>query len=118
MIDRTNPSVEAGTLPVPEAPPGQPSYPAEVVAFCTRHGVGPQLEVATRLLSECFPSAQAITVRVNEDPETADEWLVVNAVVQGDADKAFEAHQECLKRWVAAVAWPASGLICLTYTFA
>jgi hypothetical protein len=118
VIERTEPTLEGGPLVAAGLSPGQSSLAGAVVEFCDRHGVTAELGTALRLLRECFPAAEAMQARLNEDPESTGEWVVVNAVVRGEPDKAFEAHRECLRRWTAAVGWPATGLICLTYTFA
>jgi hypothetical protein len=91
---------------------------ADVLDFCSRESLLDYLPLALELVGECFPSARALRVQVEQDPETDDEWLTLNFTVHGETDDILDQHDEYTDRWISAVPWPESDKICLCYEVA
>jgi hypothetical protein len=108
----------AGTIETRETLSRHALGPQEVLDFCERHAVLAEAALAIGLLREQFPSAESVTIRVKEDHETGERWLLVRAAVREDPETAFQKYQAYLERWVGQVRWPASALVGLDYTCA
>jgi len=50
--------------------------PADLLHFCSRHGVLQPLSAALTLIEQCFPSLRELHLQPEQDPETGEEWLV------------------------------------------
>lgn len=78
-----------------------PPYPAEVVQFCARHHLLPFLETAVRLAGESFDPLDELRVARESDPETGDEYLVIDVIGRGTLDSVLQQHRRYTERWVA-----------------
>jgi len=87
----------------------------DVLHFCRRERVLNYLPVALELIDQSFPSARALRVEVEHDPETGDEWLTLNFTVHGETDDILDQHDEYTDRWISAVPWPERDKICLCF---
>jgi hypothetical protein len=71
--------------------------------------------VALALVREYFASVQACQLRLEQDPETGEAWLVLEVTLQQDVDTLLAAYDGYTDRWVAQVPWPARDQIQLVY---
>src|SRR2546430_8350911 len=78
----------------------------DLLRFCSQQGILPYLPVAIDLAKTCFPSLQELHPQREQDPETGEEWLVLDIVLQGDEEKILDAYEQYTDLWVAAVSWP------------
>ena len=75
------------------------SLSPDVAACCAREGLLEHLRRALALADTCLvPSALA--VELEADPETADEALVITAVVSMPADEVLRRIREYTRLWV------------------
>jgi hypothetical protein len=92
--------------------------PAEVLAFCEDHQLFEEVAKAVQLLQDAFPLAGSMVIEAEQDADTNEQWLMVRASVHDEPAAALQTYREALRRWVQQVAWPASSLVCLSYTLA
>lgn len=78
-----------------------PSFPAEVAQFCHRNHLLASLEGAVRLAGESFARLEELKVELESDPETGEEYLVIDMVARGTLDSVLEQHRRYTERWVA-----------------
>lgn len=88
--------------------------PDEVAAFCRRQCLEPYVQMASDLVKKCF-SPQEIAFEMEVDPETGEDWLVVNITVQGNRQDVLAAYRSYSYEWVRSVPWPQRNLICVSY---
>ncbi len=88
----------------------------DVLHFCARLGIMQYLSVAVALAQKCFPLTQELKLQPEEDPETGEEWLRLDVVIQGEIDKGLNNYDSYTDLWVASVPWPARDKIRLSYT--
>lgn len=103
--DRTVPPPKVGRLAVASA---------AVLAFCDARGVRRHLDRAVELIAETFPAVVAVHAEVDQDPDAADDWVTVRAVVRGTPDQLARAEGAYAARWVAEAPPPERFLIRLS----
>ncbi len=107
------PNLEASPLSQSNAPQAQLSD--ELTNFCSEHGLLSYIPVAMELIERCFPSLQELHLLHEQDPETDEEWLVLDITLQGDEKQILEAYDRYTDSWVVAVPWPAQQKVRLSY---
>jgi hypothetical protein len=93
----------------------QERYPQDVVGFSEQHGLADKLDLVVGLVRQTFPEAQGVTVGMEQGPESQHRWILVDALVSGPAREVRLRHQECVRRLLGLLPWPASTLIRTTY---
>jgi hypothetical protein len=91
------------------------SLAPEIVAFCARERIGKELDKAIQLAKKHFVVSTDPTVQLEQDPELDDFHLVVEVSTSGEVRDIVAAHQHFAQEWAAAVPWPKSEKIRLTY---
>ena len=76
------------------------SLPADAAHFCARNDLLSYLEDAVRIASDSFHRLQDLKVVVEADPETGDEYAVIDVVVMGSLDSAMEQYRRYTEQWV------------------
>lgn len=91
-------------------------FSQNLLNFCLRHGIQERyLQVAIDLATHCFPSIQEVSLQIEQDPETSEEWLVLEATVQGDVDEIIDQYEGYTDLWVSLAPWLERNKIILTY---
>jgi len=93
---------------------GKP-VPDDVLQFCEQEGILEYLRLADELIARHFPSASALAVEMQVDPETGDEAAIVRPRVSGTVDDLLKRSQRYTADWVAQVPWPQREKISITY---
>jgi len=88
---------------------------AGLLDFCSRQGILPYLPVAIELIETCFSSIQELQLQLEHDPDTSEEWLVLDITIQGDEEEILDAYGRYVDHWVSAVPWPGRNKIRLSY---
>ena len=89
--------------------------PKEVVDFCNRDHVLEHLILAGELISQCFADVRGLDPRVEVDPETGEEAVVINLTIAGEIDDLVKRSQQFSSAFVAKVPWPGRDKIHLCY---
>jgi len=90
--------------------------PAAVFSFCSRRAILAQVQTAVELVIKHFPSLERLEIRLERDPETEGESLVLDLGVRDEVDSFLENYNRCKEAWVAAIPGPALSWICLVYS--
>jgi len=88
----------------------------DLLRFCSQQGTSPYLSVAIDLAKTCFSGLQELHPQREEDPETGEEWLVLDVVIQGNEEQILEAYDRYTDLWISAVPWPERSKIRLSYS--
>lgn len=91
-------------------------YAQDVVDYCWKHGLTDKLDLVVELINQTFPEARSVTVAMEKDPESEQQWILVDALVKGPAKEIRLRHRECVRRLLKMLPWPMSTLIRTTYT--
>lgn len=89
----------------------------EVLSYCSRSHIFNHLQQALRIVQQSFVDMTAIDVKVESDPESEDEWLMIVVQIHGEIGKVLQMYDSYTKWLVRAVPWPARDRIRLTYDF-
>jgi hypothetical protein len=88
----------------------------DALAYCLQHGLRHSLLLAIDLIHQCFCSVDACPLRLEQDPETGEAWLVLDVTFQEDVEKVLANCDAYTDRWVSQVPWPEREKIQLVYT--
>lgn len=83
--------------------------------FCLRYNIQNYLQVAINLAKECFPSLNEVQLYLEQDPDTREQWLVIDATVGGEVDEILSKYDKYTDLWVSSVPWPERSKIVLSY---
>lgn len=89
--------------------------PEEFISFCLEHDLIGHLEVATNLINRCFPSVERAALSLEHDPDTTDEWLIIEFEIAADISEILDKYDQLTDLWVSIVPWPARGKIRFSY---
>lgn len=107
------PDLEAPSLSQFKVP--QAHLSNELTSFCSEHGLLSYIPVAIELIERCFPPLQDLHLLHEQDPETDEEWLVLDITLPGDEKQVLEAYDRYTDGWVAAVPWAVQQKVRLSY---
>jgi hypothetical protein len=108
-------TVEASLTPEQLCSLGLSEAPPDALTYCLRHGLQQYLLAALTLIRQCFSSVHACRLRLEQDPEAGEEWLVLEVALQEDVEKVLAGCDAYTDRWVAQVPWPECDKIRLVY---
>jgi len=110
--------VEPGQLMVSSlcSPYNLPLSP-ELYDFCLRNNVLSYLNVAVELVSNCFPDVKNISLEIEHDPDTGEEWLIVAFEIAGSIENVLAQYDLYTDLWIGSVPSPERDKIRLSYNF-
>jgi hypothetical protein len=73
------------------------------------------LPVAIDLIERHFPSIDKLDLYLEHDPETEEEWLVLDLTLRGEVDEVLDNYDKYTDHWVSSVPWPQRQKIRLSY---
>ncbi len=88
----------------------------EAKAFADAHGLAPEIERAVSLIREVFPSDSTASLRVFQDPESENRWLVIDLVSPGTVNEVLASFDSFQSRWVAVTAPRVRDLLQVNFT--
>jgi hypothetical protein len=92
-----------------------PQITPEIIEFCSRERVTSYLPTAVNSVERNFPTISELKIEVEQDPETEDEWLVLNVTIRGEVDEVLNNYDKYINYWVSSVPWPERQKIRLLY---
>ena len=92
-----------------------PQIVPEIIEFCSRERITSYLSTAVNLVESSFPSTTGMKINLEKDPETGEEWLVLNVTIQGEVDEVLNNYDNYTIHWVSSVPWPECHKIRLSY---
>lgn len=87
----------------------------EVKRFCEEHGLMQYLISAIDIVRKCFPTIQELFLEKEEDPESGEEWIVIDITVGGEIEEVLENYNNYITMFVSGIPWPAREKIILSY---
>ena len=87
----------------------------EVRDFCAQQGILKYVPTAIDLAKQHFSSIQDIYLRLEDDPEAGEEWLMIDVTVHGEVDEVVKSHNDYIADWVSLVPWPERDKVRLSY---
>jgi len=99
---------EVSRQPIPEVPP-------EVVQFCIQERISNYVPVAVDIIERSFRNVAETEMRVEEDPETGEKWLMIAIAVQGTVEDVLQDYDRYTESCLAAVPWPECHKIRLSF---
>lgn len=88
------------------------------MAFCLREGLCDYLLLAICLVRTHLEPVGPLEVHLEQDPDSGDQWLTLDAVVTGSVDAILARDERFVRDWVARVPWPAVNQIRVSYDVA
>jgi len=95
--------------------PNEPPLSEKLSDFCTFHGLAAHLRGAIGLLKSSFPSVERLNLQLERDPETGDEWILIEFDVSGDVDEVLQKYDHYTDLLVKSVPWPERDRIRIAY---
>jgi len=83
--------------------------------YCLRHELRQDLLTAIDLMRQGFSKVYACHLRLEQDPETGEEWLGLDVALQEDVDAVLAHYDVYTDRWIAQTPWPERDKIRLVY---
>jgi hypothetical protein len=87
--------------------------PDEVRDFCRRHDLLGHLGRAVDLARQYFSIVNDPMVRLEQDPEDGEYYLVLEIRVQGEEAECIQAQKRYIRSWANSTTWPAVHMISL-----
>ena len=95
--------------------PSIPEIPPEVFQFCNQERIVNYVPVAVDIIERSFRNVAETEMRVEEDPETGEKWLMIAIAVQGTVEDVLQDYDRYTESWLAAVPWPECHKIRLSF---
>jgi hypothetical protein len=95
--------------------PSIPEIPPEVFQFCNQERIVNYVPVAVDIIERSFRNLAETEMRVEEDPETGEKWLMIAIAVQGKVEDVLQDYDRYTESWLAAVPWPECHKIRLSF---
>lgn len=83
--------------------------------FCIQQGLLKHLSDVVELIEKCFPSLQGLHLEPERDPETEEEWLVIDITVEDEVDNFLDRYNSYTDQLISLVPWPERDKIRLSY---
>jgi hypothetical protein len=87
----------------------------EILHFSFQQGILAYLQRALDLIAQCFSAIQEVQVQSEQDPDTGEDWLVLDITVHNEINEVLTQYDTYTSRWIAAVPWPERSKIRLSY---
>ena len=87
----------------------------EVLQFCSQHRLFRYLQLAAKLVDDCFPSVVDVAIEKECDPESEDEWLLLTAQLHAQVEAALSQYDTYTRRFINSVPWPQRNKIRFNY---
>jgi hypothetical protein len=95
----------------------RPEMTPEIDAFCLRLGVRKHVPIAIQIVEESFSSARELALEREQDPETGEEWLVLDLTISGGVDDFLREYDQFTEKKVRMIPWPEVLKIRLSWHF-
>lgn len=92
-----------------------PQITPEIIEFCSRERITSYLPTAVNSVERNFPTISELKIEVEQDPETEEEWLVLNVTIRGEVGEVLNNYDKYINYWVSSVPWPERHKIRLSY---
>ena len=94
---------------------GLSAVPPDALAYCLRQGLRQELLTAIELMRQCFVKVHGCHLQLEQEPETGEEWLVLDVTLQEEVDAVLTHFDISTDSWIAQTHWPEHDKIRLAY---
>jgi len=95
--------------------PTEPFLSEELSDFSNRYNISAHLRTAIEILKASFPSVERVNLQLEQDPESGDEWILINFDVSGRVDDILLRYDHYTDLLVKSVPWPERDRIRIAY---
>lgn len=74
--------------------------PSSVARFIGLHGIAAWVGAAADLAIRVFPCVQSLGARLQSDPDTDEERVIIDVTIDSDMDGALAAKKAYTREWV------------------
>ena len=89
--------------------------PDQVARYCVSHRMLEHLEQVIVLVRESFPSINDLSVGLETDMESKEQWVSIDAQIIGQPEDFIRHYDDYSRRFVKSIPWPARNKIRLNY---
>ena len=93
------------------------TIPDEVLELCARRGNLAHLRTAIRLALEHFKSIRNVEIRVQLDPESDEQRVIVDLTLNGEIEEALESQHAFHRAWAQTVPLSRLDTVRVLYAF-
>jgi tetratricopeptide (TPR) repeat protein len=83
--------------------------------FSEKYRLHGHLQTAIKLINDCFEGSTVKNLKIGHDPETDEEWLIVQCRVRGNIKDILNSYDRYTDMWISSVPWPEREKIRLSY---
>jgi len=87
----------------------------EVKGFCEEHDLLQYLISVIDMVREFFPTIQELSLEKEEDPESGEEWIVIDINVRGGIEEVLENYNNYITMFVSVIPCSEREKIILSY---
>jgi hypothetical protein len=91
------------------------AYSEGIFKFSSEHRIFGYLQLTLKLIEYSFPSAVAILVEKECDPESDDEWLLITATLSDNIETVLNQYDAYTRRFITSIPWPQRNKIRFNY---
>ncbi len=68
-----------------------------------KKGLRQYLQTAFDIIYQSFPLIRKLRLLQEQDPETDEEWLLIDITVDGEIEEILDSYDDYVKKWVSSV---------------
>jgi len=107
---------QQGLLSLPSAAWESKNYlTKELSNFCKKKGILEYLNIAMDIIRESFASVRQLSLSSEQDPETDEQWILIDIAVDGPTGEVLKAYDRYIDQWVSAAPESVRETIKLSY---
>jgi len=88
----------------------------EVSHFCTQKDISEYLKKALDIIYSSFPLIKQLNIFPEHDPETKEQWLLIDITLDGTADEILQYYDNYIDQWISSVPESVREFIRLSYS--
>jgi len=90
--------------------------PEVVLNYLTQHGIKDGVMQTVDIVQKTYPSGSKVSLSLEGDGESDEEWLVVHVAANAAWDEAFNIYDQLVDSWIKSVPMPTQHRIHITYS--
>lgn len=89
---------------------------SQVIEFSSQRDISEYLETSLDIINRCFPLIRDLHILQEQDPETDQQWILIDIKVNADIDEILLNYDNYIDEWVSSVPEFARENIRLSYS--
>ena len=75
----------------------------DIANLSIQKGLSQFLHKAFDIIYQSFPLIRDVRLLQEQDPETDEEWILIDITVDGDIEEVLDSYDNYVKKWVSSV---------------